>query len=104
VVSRFRRDLDPLDIEIVERAFDSLSVATKTGTILVDPESDEELETALLRELVEMVRFSGVSDPDALRDILVADIIDRWKASELCGPAARDRSVNSVNSGEPSAD
>jgi hypothetical protein len=100
MVSKFRRDLDPLDLEIVERAFDGVSDAIKTGTNLVDPESDEELETALLRELVEMVSVSGVSDPEALRDILVADMIDRWKSADLCGRAARDRSVASVSSGE----
>jgi len=34
-------------------------------------------------------------------DILVADMIDRWKAADLCGPTVRGRSVASVSAGEP---
>ena len=102
MVSKFQRDLDLLDLEIVERSFDDVSIAIKTGANRVDLESDEELEAALLQELSEMVRFSGVSDPDALRDVLVADIIDRWKAADLCGPTVRGSSVASVSAPEPS--
>ena len=102
MVSKFQRDLDLLDLEIVERSFDDVSIAIKTGANRVDLESDEELEAALLQELSEMVRFSGVSDPDALRDVLVADMIDRWKAADLCGPTVRGSSVASVSAGDPS--
>jgi hypothetical protein len=102
VISNFQRELDLLDLEIVEGAFDDVSIAIKTGANRVDPESDEELEAALLQELSEMVRFSGVSDPDALRDVLVADMIDRWTAADLCGPTVRDCSVARVSAGEPS--
>jgi hypothetical protein len=31
--------------------------------------ADEELEAALRRELIEIARFNGVSDPETLRDI-----------------------------------
>jgi len=34
--------------------------------------ADEELEAALRRELIEIARFNGVSDPETLRDILLA--------------------------------
>jgi hypothetical protein len=75
--STFRRDLDPLDLEIVERAFhgvvDAVSTEAPCGL-----DSDEALEAALRHALVEMVRSSGVSDPEALLDILVADFSDRY--------------------------
>jgi hypothetical protein len=62
--------LDPLDLEIVERALDHVLDAIQSKA-LSEVESDAALEAALRCELVEMVRFSGVSDPEALRDILV---------------------------------
>jgi len=37
-------------------------------------DSDEELEAALRRELIEIARFNGVSDPETLRDILLASL------------------------------
>jgi hypothetical protein len=74
---RFRRDLDPLDLEIVERAFESAWSTLKENDALVDNCSDEELEAALRRELIEIARFNGVTDPEILRDILVADLSDR---------------------------
>ena len=37
-----------------------------------DFESDEALEAVLRRELIEIARFNGVSDPETLRDILFA--------------------------------
>lgn len=76
MVSRFRRDLDPLDLEVVERAFEVVSDAIKIKAPF-DPDSDEALEAALRRELVEMVCSTGVSDPIALLDTLVADLSDR---------------------------
>ena len=47
--SGFKRDLDPLDLELLERAW----VAVKENSALVDLDSDEELEAAasLLRSL-----------------------------------------------------
>jgi hypothetical protein len=76
MVSTFRRDLDPLDLEIVERAFNSV-VGAVSAEAPCDLESDEALEAALRRELTEMVRSSGVSDPESVLDILVADLSDR---------------------------
>jgi hypothetical protein len=76
MVSTFRRDLDPLDLEIVERAFHGVVDAVSTEGPC-DLDSDEALEAALRRELVGMIRSSGVSNPEALLNILVADLSDR---------------------------
>ena len=92
MVSRFRRDLDPLDLEVVERAFEVVSDAIKIKSPS-DLDSDEALEAALRQELLEMVCFSGVSDPDALRDVLIVDMINRWDSVDLRGRAAGDRPV-----------
>jgi hypothetical protein len=77
---RFQRDLDPLDLEIVERAFESTWEAVKQSNTLAKLDSDEELEAALRCELLELARFSGVSDPEALRD-LIADLAVRWTSA-----------------------
>ena len=39
-----------------------------------DAESDEELEAALRRELIEIARLNGVSDPETLKDLLLASM------------------------------
>ena len=38
---------------------------------MVGLDSDEALEASLRRELVEIARCNGVTDPDTLRDILL---------------------------------
>jgi hypothetical protein len=65
-----RHELDPLDVEILQRAFEATSAAIKASGESFDFESDEALEAALRRELIEIARFNGVSDPETLRDIL----------------------------------
>jgi hypothetical protein len=60
-------DLDPLDLEIVERAFQGVCEGISAGSAPLDLESDEELERALRRELAETVH---ASDAEALLDIL----------------------------------
>ena len=67
-------EFDPLDNEIVERAFDAAWDAIKSTCQHVEAESDEELEAALRRELMEIARLNGVSDPDTLKDILLASL------------------------------
>lgn len=64
-----RNKLDPLDLEILERAFDA--TWAKVGG---NDDSDEGPESMLRRELIEMACsvLYGVSDPEALRDILLA--------------------------------
>jgi hypothetical protein len=89
---RFRADLDPLDLEIVERAFESAWSTLKENDALVDNYSDEELEAALRRELIEIARFNGVTDPEILRDILMADLSDRRSSATKLLSAAGKKS------------
>lgn len=67
-----RHDLDPLDVEILQRAFEATLAAIKASGQSFDFESDEAPEAALHRELIEVARFNGISDPETLRDILLA--------------------------------
>jgi hypothetical protein len=62
-----RHKMDPLDIEILERAFDA------TLAKAADDDSDDALEAMLRRELIEMACsvLYGVSDAKSLRDILL---------------------------------
>jgi hypothetical protein len=70
-----RNELDPLDHKILERAFDSTLEAIKQSSQLFDTETDEELEAALRRELIEIARVNGVSDPEPLKDILLTSVL-----------------------------
>jgi hypothetical protein len=67
-----RHKLDPLDLEILERAFDATRAAVKGNDVRVDFDSDDGLEAILRRELIEIACFNGVSDPETLRDVLLA--------------------------------
>ena len=66
-----RRELDPLDVEILHRAFEATWATIKASGQSFDFESDEALEAALRRELIQIARSMG-SDPETLRDILLA--------------------------------
>ena len=68
------KELDPLDREILERAFDATWEAIKEGHQHFDADSDEELEAEVRRELVEIARINGVTDPETLKDILLASM------------------------------
>jgi hypothetical protein len=70
-----RHKLDPLDLEILERAFDATWAAVKGNDTRIDFDSDEGLEAILRRELVELACFNGVSDPETLRDTLLARLL-----------------------------
>ena len=67
-----RHELDPLDLEILEKAFDAAWSAVKENDPPIDFDSDEGLEAILQRELIEIARFNGVNDPETLRDVLLA--------------------------------
>ena len=67
-----RHELDPLDLEILERAFDATCAAVKENDVLLDFDSDEGLGAILRRELIEIACFRGVSDPETMRDVLLA--------------------------------
>ena len=66
--------LDSLDMEILERAFEVTWEAIKGGHQHFDADSDEELEAEVRRELVEIARVNGVSDPEILKDILLTSM------------------------------
>jgi hypothetical protein len=70
-----RHDLDPLDLEILERAFDATWAAFKEHATPHDFDDDEHLEAALRQELIEIACFNGISDPETLRDILLANLL-----------------------------
>jgi hypothetical protein len=65
-------ELDPLDREFLERAFDATWEAIKGSHQHFDADSDEALEAEVRRELVEIARLNGVSDPETLKDIFLA--------------------------------
>jgi hypothetical protein len=67
-----RHELDPLDLEILERAFDATWAAVRETDRPVELDSDEGLEAILRRELIEIAYFNGVSDPETLRDMVLA--------------------------------
>jgi len=72
-----RDRFDPLDREILERAFDATLSAVKDNVPQADFASDEGLKAILRRELIEIACFHGVIDPETLRDVLLARLIDR---------------------------
>jgi hypothetical protein len=75
--SKLRRDLDPLDLELVERALESTWTAVKGNYVLSRQlDSDEELEANLRRELIEIALANGVSDAEMLRDILLTTLVE----------------------------
>ena len=60
--------LDPLDLEVVERALQLIADVIKTDAVSTWSESSQ----ALRCELAELVCTSGVSDPDVLLDMFVS--------------------------------
>jgi hypothetical protein len=70
MISNFHRDFDPLDVEILERAFDEAWAAFKEGDTALECDCDQALDAALRRELTEIARLYGVTEPDTLRVVL----------------------------------
>jgi hypothetical protein len=68
-----KHEFDPLDREIVERAFDAAWAAIKgNDRSIVAFDSDETLEARLRRELIQIARLNRpLIDAEALRDILL---------------------------------
>jgi hypothetical protein len=66
MISRIHRLLDPLDVEILERAFDEACAAFKEGETALESDCDQALEAALHRELIEIARLYGVTESDTL--------------------------------------
>ena len=57
-----RHEFDPLDREILERAFDAALAAI----------GDDGVAALLHSELIEIARLKGLADPETLRDLLLA--------------------------------
>jgi hypothetical protein len=70
--SRLRHYLDPLDLELVERAFESARAVKGNHGLSSELDTDEELEASLRQELIEIALVNGVRDAETLRDILLA--------------------------------
>ena len=75
--SKLKYILDPLDREVLDRAFDEAlaMVHTKANT-LIKSGSDEELEALLRRELMEIASFNGL-DEQSVQKILSDIGLDR---------------------------
>jgi hypothetical protein len=69
-----RHELDPLDLEILGRAFDATWAAIKGTDRPVEFDSDEGMEAILRRALIEIAYFNGVSDPETLRDMVLSKL------------------------------
>jgi hypothetical protein len=65
---------DPLDREILQRALEAACGGVRDSDASPEFDSDEKLEAALLRELIEIARSNGVSDPEAMRDLLLTSL------------------------------
>lgn len=102
MVCTLRRDLDPLDWEIVERAVQGVSEIARAGQPPADLDSDEDLERALRRELAEMIHASGVGDADVLLDILITGMSGKIKANAAAPrPTDELRPVSAETAAEP---
>jgi hypothetical protein len=86
-----RRYLDPLDLEFLERAFESLRETSYGKNASSELDSDEGLEAALRRELIEIARSNGVTDTSALQDDLFADPADQLKLETAFSSADESR-------------
>ena len=67
MISKFHRVLDPLDVEILERAVDQAWAAFKDCETSIESDCDQALEAALHRELIEIAKLYGVTESDTLR-------------------------------------
>jgi hypothetical protein len=72
MLSKLRRDLDPLDNELLERALESAGSAVKQNSSHIDLESDQQLESELRRELFEIARSYSASAETLRREVLLA--------------------------------
>jgi hypothetical protein len=67
MVCKSEPNFDPLDLEILERAFDGAWATFKEDRFA----SDEELEALLQLELTEIAAFNGANDVQRLRDLIL---------------------------------
>jgi hypothetical protein len=72
VFRSFTQESDPLDREILERAFDvAWTTVKETERLSVGIDNDHELKTTLRSNLIEIAQTKRFSDPDALLDMLL---------------------------------
>ena len=70
MISKLKYFLDPLDCEVLDRAFDEAWAAVQAkANALIESGSDEELEALLHRELMEIASFNGL-DEQSVQKIL----------------------------------
>ena len=63
MISKLKYILDPLDREVLDRAFDEAWAAVHAkANALIESGSDEELEALLRRELMEIASFNGLDE------------------------------------------
>ena len=63
MISKLKYSLDSLDRELLDRAFDEAWAAVYAkANALIESGSDEELETLLRRELMEIASFNGLDE------------------------------------------
>jgi hypothetical protein len=66
-----RRDFDPLDREILERAFCAALATLKAKRSVSRLNDDEALATILHSKLIEIAQTDSLTDAEALRDVLL---------------------------------
>jgi hypothetical protein len=77
MISKLKYVLDPLDREVLDRAFDEAWAAVHAkANVLIESGSDEELEALLPRELMEIATFNGL-DEQIVQKILSDSGLDR---------------------------
>jgi len=77
MIFRVIRDLNPLELEILQKAFGNGLLTINENKTAIDLVSDEELEAALRSELTDIARSNGVSDAEAWKDLFFAALSDR---------------------------
>ena len=77
MIFRVTRDLNPLELEILQKAFGNGLLTINENKTAIDLVSDEELEAALRSELTDIARSNGVSDAEAWKDLFFAVLSDR---------------------------
>lgn len=70
-----RDQFDPLGRQILEGAFDATWSAIEGSISPVEFDRDEGLDIMIRRGLIEIARFNEVSDPESLRDVLLARLL-----------------------------
>jgi hypothetical protein len=71
MISTFQHILDPLDREVLDRAFDKAWAEVHARTnALIESGSDEDLEALLRRELMEIASYHGLDGKQILQKIL----------------------------------